>query len=37
VLAYLLVVLIAAHIAAVLMHTIALGDGMLRRMTFGKH
>lgn len=37
VLAYLLVVLIAAHIAAVLMHAIALGDGMLRRMTFGKH
>ena len=36
VLAYLLVVLIAAHIAAVLMHAIALGDGMLRRMTFGK-
>jgi cytochrome b561 len=37
VLAYLLVVLIAAHIAAVLMHAITLGDGMLRRMTFGKH
>jgi cytochrome b561 len=34
VLAYLLVILIAAHIAAVLMHAIALGDGMLRRMTF---
>jgi cytochrome b561 len=34
VLAYLLVILIAAHIAAVLMHAVALGDGMLRRMTF---
>lgn len=32
-LAYLLVVIIAAHISAVLLHTIALGDGMLRRMT----
>lgn len=34
VLAYLLVIVIAAHISAVLMHAIALGDGMLRRMTF---
>jgi cytochrome b561 len=36
VLAYLLVALIAAHISAVLMHAIGLGDGMLRRMTFGR-
>jgi cytochrome b561 len=35
-LAYLLVIIIAAHISAVLLHTIALGDGMLRRMTFRK-
>jgi cytochrome b561 len=34
VLAYLLVIVIAAHISAVLMHAIGLGDGMLRRMTF---
>ena len=32
--AYLLVAIIAAHISAVLLHTITLGDGMLRRMTF---
>jgi cytochrome b561 len=35
VLAYLLVAVVAAHVSAVLLHTIALGDGMLRRMTFG--
>lgn len=34
VLAYLLVAVIAAHVSAVLLHTITLGDGMLRRMTF---
>jgi cytochrome b561 len=34
VLAYLLVIVVTAHIAAVLVHAIALGDGMLRRMTF---
>ena len=34
VVAYLLVAVIAAHISAVLLHSIALGDGMLRRMTF---
>jgi cytochrome b561 len=34
-LAYLLVVLIAAHVSAVLLHTLALRDGMLRRMAFG--
>jgi cytochrome b561 len=34
VLAYLLVVVIAAHVSAVLLHSITLGDGMLRRMTF---
>ncbi len=33
VLAYLLVAVIAAHVSAVLLHSIALGDGMLRRMT----
>ena len=32
--AYLLVVVIAAHVSAVLLHTITLRDGMLRRMTF---
>jgi cytochrome b561 len=35
VLAYALVVLIAAHVSAVLLHTLTLRDGMLRRMTFG--
>jgi cytochrome b561 len=34
VLAYLLVVVIAAHVSAVLLHTVTLRDGMLRRMTF---
>jgi cytochrome b561 len=34
VLAYLLVILVAAHISAVLVHAVTLGDGMLRRMTF---
>jgi cytochrome b561 len=34
VLAYLLVAVIAAHVSAVLAHSIVLGDGMLRRMTF---
>jgi cytochrome b561 len=33
-LAYLLVAVIAAHVSAVLAHTVVLGDGMLRRMTF---
>jgi cytochrome b561 len=33
VLAYLLVVTIAAHVSAVLLHTLTLRDGMLRRMT----
>jgi cytochrome b561 len=36
VLAYLLVAVIAAHVSAVLLHTITLGDGMLRRMTVGR-
>ncbi len=35
VLAYLLVLAIAAHIAAVLLHTLTLRDRMLSRMTFG--
>lgn len=35
VLAYLLVAAIAAHVSAVLLHTLTLRDGMLRRMTFG--
>lgn len=34
VLAYTLVVLIAAHVSAVLLHTLTLRDGMLKRMTF---
>ena len=34
-LAYTLVVVIAAHVSAVLLHTLTLGDGMLSRMTFG--
>lgn len=33
VLAYLLVAVVAAHVSAVLAHSIVLGDGMLRRMT----
>jgi cytochrome b561 len=35
VVAYVLVVMIAAHVSAVLLHTLTLRDGMLRRMTFG--
>ena len=35
VLAYALVVLIAAHVSAILLHTLTLRDGMLGRMTFG--
>lgn len=35
VLAYLLVVVIAAHVCAVLLHTLTLRDRMLSRMTFG--
>lgn len=34
VLAYLLVAVVLAHVSAVLLHTITLRDGMLRRMTF---
>ena len=34
VLAYLLVAVILAHVSAVLLHTITLGDGMLSCMTF---
>ena len=34
ILAYLLVVVIAAHVSLVLAHTTVLSDGMLRRMTF---
>jgi cytochrome b561 len=34
ILAYLLVAVVAAHVSAVLAHSIVLGDGMLRRMTF---
>jgi cytochrome b561 len=34
VLAYTLVVVIAAHVSAVLLHTLTLRDGMLSRMTF---
>jgi cytochrome b561 len=34
VMAYLLVVVVAAHVSAVLAHSIVLSDGMLRRMTF---
>jgi len=33
VLAYLLVIVIAAHVSAVLLHTLTLRDGMLSRMT----
>jgi len=35
VLAYTLVAVIAAHVSAVLLHTLTLRDGMLSRMTFG--
>jgi cytochrome b561 len=35
VLAYLLVIVIAAHVSGVLLHTVALRDGILSRMTFG--
>jgi cytochrome b561 len=35
VLAFLLVAVIAAHVSAVLLHTLTLRDGMLSRMTFG--
>jgi cytochrome b561 len=35
VVAYTLVVVIAAHVSAVLLHTLTLRDGMLSRMTFG--
>jgi cytochrome b561 len=34
VLAFLLVAVVAAHVSAVLLHSITLRDGMLRRMTF---
>lgn len=36
VLAYLLVVVIIAHVSAVLLHTLTLRDRMLSRMTFGR-
>jgi cytochrome b561 len=36
VLAYLLVAVVAAHVSAVLLHTLTLRDGMLSRMTFGR-
>jgi cytochrome b561 len=36
VLAYLLVIVIAAHVSAVLLHTLTLRDGMLSRMSFGR-
>ncbi len=37
VLAYTLVVVIAAHVSAVLLHTLTLRDGMLSRMAFGRY
>jgi cytochrome b561 len=37
VLAFLLVAVIAAHVSAVLLHTLSLRDGMLSRMTFGRN
>jgi cytochrome b561 len=37
VLAYALVAVIAAHISAVLLHTLTLRDGMLSRMAFSRH
>jgi cytochrome b561 len=36
VVAYLLVAAVAAHVSAVLLHTLTLRDGMLSRMTFGR-
>jgi cytochrome b561 len=36
VLAYLLVIVIAAHVSAVLLHTLTLRDGMLSRMVFSR-
>lgn len=36
ILAYLLVAVIAAHVSAVVLHTLTLRDGMLSRMTFGR-
>ncbi|MGH3638858.1 MAG: cytochrome b [Mycobacterium sp.] len=36
VLAYALVIVIAAHVSAVLLHTLTLRDGMLSRMGFGR-
>jgi cytochrome b561 len=36
VLAYLLVAVVAAHVSAILLHTLTLRDGMLSRMTFGR-
>lgn len=36
VLAVMLVIVIAAHVSAILLHTLTLHDGMLSRMTFGK-
>ena len=36
VLAYLLVAVVAAHVSAVLLHTLTLHDGMLSRMGFGR-
>jgi cytochrome b561 len=35
VVAYLFVLIIASHVSMILLHTITLRDGMLRRMTFG--
>ena len=37
VLAYALVAVIAAHVSAVLLHTLTLRDGMLSRMAFSRH
>jgi cytochrome b561 len=37
VLAYALVLVIAAHVSAVLLHTLTLRDGILSRMAFGRH
>jgi cytochrome b561 len=37
VLAYALVAVIAAHVSAVLLHTLTLRDGMLSRMAFARH
>ncbi len=37
VLAYAMVAVIAAHISAVLLHTLTLRDGMLSRMAFSRH